>query len=80
MTKVRFPMTEDSGFQCLGIDTAEITAFELDADDNLNVWFRGCPEAVSLRKVDLDPNVFSSVLDVVITEFPHIDESKFKAS
>ena len=80
MPKVRFPMTENSGFQCLGIDTQEITAFELDADDNLNVWFRGCQEAVSFRKTDLDPNVFSSVLQAVIAEFPHIDESKFKAN
>ena len=75
MPKVRFPMSEDSGFQCLGIDTSQITAFELDADgSNLNVWCYGCPEAISFNKADLDPDVFSSVLQVVIAEFPHIHE------
>jgi hypothetical protein len=67
-------MVEGSEYQCLGIDTAEITAFELDAADNLSLWFRGCPEAVNFSKANLDELIFSKLLQLVITEFSHIHD------
>ena len=80
MPKVRFSVSrDDSDYQCLGIDTSEVVAFDLDVDNVLNLWFKGCQDSVPFSEADLGADNFSTLLQFVIDEFPHIDDFKLKS-
>lgn len=79
MPKVRFSVVNGSDYQCLGIDTSEIVAFDLDVDNVLNLWFKGCQDSVSFSEEDLGAD-FSTLLALVVGEFPHIDDFELNAN
>lgn len=81
MPKIRFPVnTDGSDYRCLGIDTSEVVAFDLDVDNVLNFFFKGCQDSVPLSEADLGADNFSTLLQFVINEFSHIDDLKLNAN
>jgi len=80
--KIRFPLNNQhviglkGEIPYLGIDTDEIVSFHLTAQNELQLWFRGIPDSVTITEDQLGQAYFKDLLTLVCADFLHIDDAK----